>query len=91
MFPPVEWLNVRKHQISAESIFERQNQAWRELLEDGSEWVKLERVYGLGNVKNAYDRVMKGGFRPDQGYIWSLWDSEGEVDAEVVRRLSGKL
>jgi hypothetical protein len=44
LYLSVEWLNVRKHQISAKTTFEMQNQAWRELLEDGKEWVKLERV-----------------------------------------------
>lgn len=72
----VEWLNVRKHQISPTQIFSLQNQAWKELMEDCVHWVKLERVYGVEEVKKAYESVAKGGLGPENGFIWSLWDGE---------------
>jgi hypothetical protein len=78
-FFPVEWLNVRKHQISAQTIFRMQNEAWKELLEDGKNWVKLERVYGPENVKKAYAEIIKGDLGPDKGFIWSMWD-KGELE-----------
>ncbi|KAF8235026.1 hypothetical protein L208DRAFT_1393236 [Tricholoma matsutake] len=71
----VEWLDVRRHQISNDQIFSRQNQAWRELMTDCIGWVKLDRVYADG-VRNAYENVMKNGLGPDEGQIWSLWNKQ---------------
>ncbi|KAJ7056649.1 hypothetical protein C8F01DRAFT_1154442 [Mycena amicta] len=73
----VEWLNVRKHQLSMQEIFRRQQQAWMELMKDCVPWVRLVRVSGAEAVKKAYDEVEKKGFSPDVGYIWSLWDEGG--------------
>jgi Protein of unknown function (DUF2855) len=88
----VEWLNVRKHQLSPTEIFSMQNNAWAELMKDCVEWVELDRVYGADAVKGAYERIIGGGLGPDKGFIWSLWDNEGDADiaANEQRRL-GKL
>ncbi|KAJ7490727.1 hypothetical protein FB451DRAFT_1079496 [Mycena latifolia] len=72
----VEWLNVRKHQLSLKEIFSRQNQAWKDLMVDCIPWVRLERVSGADAVKKAYDTITDTGFSPDVGFIWSLWDDE---------------
>lgn len=77
----VEWLNVRKHELDIKEIFERQNQAWTELIQDCVRWVKLERVYGAGAVKNAYERLAKEGLGPDKGLIWSLWDNDNYISS----------
>ena len=69
----VEWLDVRKHQISISEIFNRQNQAWKELAMDCIGWVKLERVYA-DRVRSAYDHAITNGLDPDRGQIWSLWN-----------------
>ncbi|KAJ7263140.1 hypothetical protein B0H12DRAFT_1012481 [Mycena haematopus] len=81
----VEWLNVRKHQLSLHEIFRRQKQAWAELMVDCVPWVRLEHVSGGDAVKNAYDKIASSGFSPDVGFIWSLWD------AEVVKNAKTKL
>ncbi|KAJ7728587.1 hypothetical protein DFH07DRAFT_757232 [Mycena maculata] len=70
----VEWLNVRKHQLSLKEIFGRQNRAWKELMVDCIPWVRLERVTGADAVKKAYEKIVEAGFSPDVGFIWSLWD-----------------
>jgi hypothetical protein len=73
----VEWLNVRKHQLTPREIYGMQDNAWRELMKDCEGWVRLERVFGAEDVKRAYERVAKEGFKPHEGFIWSLW--EGDV------------
>jgi hypothetical protein len=72
----VEWLNVRKHQLSLTEIFSRQHQAWKELMVDCIPWVRLERVSGAEVVKKAYEKIADTGFSPDVGFIWSLWDED---------------
>lgn len=73
----VEWLQIRKHQLSVSEIFSRQQTAWTELMADCTKWVELERVYGGNGVKKAYEKVV-GGLGPDKGFIWSLWDEQQE-------------
>ncbi|KAF7312096.1 hypothetical protein MIND_00221900 [Mycena indigotica] len=72
----VEWLSVRKHQLSLHEIFSRQKRAWKELMTDCVSWVKLVRVSGPDAVKRVYDEVAKSGIPADVGYVWSLWDEE---------------
>ncbi|KAJ7161455.1 hypothetical protein C8R43DRAFT_992917 [Mycena crocata] len=72
----VEWLNVRKHQLSLNEIFRRQAQAWKELMVDCVPWVQLERISGADAVKKAYEKIADTGFSPDVGFIWSMWDDE---------------
>ncbi|EFI28166.1 hypothetical protein CC1G_14193 [Coprinopsis cinerea okayama7 len=71
-----EWLNVRKHQLSIQEIFQRQIQAWSELMRDCTHWVELQPVYGANEVRDAYIRLAKEGLGPDKGLIWSLWEQE---------------
>ena len=71
-----EWLDVRKHQIPIGEIFKRQNEAWKELMQDCTEWVQLERISGPQAVRDAYVKLAKEGLGPDKGMIWSLWDEE---------------
>lgn len=70
----VEWLNVRKHQLSPRDIHRMQDKAWKELMRDCVGWVSLERVFGAEDVKRAYERVVTEGFKPHEGFIWSLWE-----------------
>ncbi|KAJ7506904.1 hypothetical protein B0H11DRAFT_2169905 [Mycena galericulata] len=80
----VEWLNVRKHQLSLKEIFGRQHRVWKELMVDCVPWVRLERVAGADAVKKAYEQIAKTGFSPDVGFIWSLWDdAAGAVGARL--------
>jgi methionine synthase I (cobalamin-dependent) len=72
----VEWLNVRKHQLTPREIHRMQDNAWKELMKDGVEWVILERVLGAEDVKRAYERVAKEGFKPHEGFVWSLWEGD---------------
>ncbi|KAJ6585606.1 hypothetical protein B0H19DRAFT_1110274 [Mycena capillaripes] len=72
----VEWLNVRKHQLSLHEIFRRQKEAWAELMVDCIPWVRLEHILGADKVKKAYDNIATSGFSPDVGFIWSLWDDK---------------
>ncbi|KAF9555438.1 hypothetical protein CPC08DRAFT_642870 [Agrocybe pediades] len=79
-----EWLEVRKHQLPISEIFSRQNQAWKELMTDGAQWVRLQRVYGPERVKNAYEALTREGLGPDCGLIWSLWD-EDKVSNNIIQ------
>jgi hypothetical protein len=79
----VEWLDVRKHQISIAEIFSRQNQAWKELMVDCIGWVKMDRVYGEENVKEAYEAVAKNGLGPAQGLVWSMWEGENTLISKL--------
>lgn len=74
-----EWLAVRRHQLPIQDIFDEQNRAWKELMEDCIDWVELERVNGAEKVKDAYLGVAKEGLGPRKGLVWSMWDSEPEV------------
>ncbi|KAF7327411.1 hypothetical protein MKEN_00318900 [Mycena kentingensis (nom. inval.)] len=75
----VEWLHVRKNQLSVQEIFARQQKAWAELMEDCVPWVQLVRVSGAEAVKKVYDEVSKNGFSPKIGYVWSLWADEEQT------------
>lgn len=72
----VEWLHVRRRQISPTDMFAMQNQAWRDLMRDCRNWVKMERVYGPDAVGEAYEHAVKRGIGPEKGYIWSLWEED---------------
>ena len=79
-----EWLDIRRHQIPILEIFRRQNQAWKELMEDCTGWVELKRVYGAAGVEKAYRKVIsREGLGPDKGLIWSLWD-EGDTTTKSM-------
>jgi hypothetical protein len=81
-----EWLAVRRHQLSIAQITSLQRQAWRELITDCRNWVKMDHIFGGEGVKAAYEDVAKGGLGPDKGLIWSLWRKGVETDC-----LSSKL
>jgi hypothetical protein len=81
-----EWLAVRRHQLSIAQITSLQRQAWRELITDCRNWVKMDHIFGGEGVKAAYEGVAKGGPGPDKGLIWSLWRKGVETDC-----LSSKL
>ncbi len=77
-----EWLAVRRKQLSPLEIFERQNVAWHALMRDGQNWVKLERVRGAGEVKRAYEELVRDGVvGPEKGFVWSMF-SEVEEKSE---------
>jgi hypothetical protein len=71
-----EWLHIRRHEIPVLEILRRQNQAWKELMEDCTGWVELNRVYGAAGVEAAYIKLSREGLGPDKGLIWSFWDAE---------------
>lgn len=79
----VEWLDVRKHQISVAEIFHRQNRAWKALMKDCIGWVKMDRVYGAERVKEAYENVAKAGLDPNTGLVWSLWDEDNKLFSKL--------
>jgi hypothetical protein len=78
-FYMVEWLNIRRQQLSPAEIFAAQSRAWRELMEDCRAWVKVERVFGEREVEKAYERIVGGGLGPHKGYIWSLWEDQNSL------------
>jgi len=71
-----EWLHIRRHQIPVLEIFRRQNKAWQELMEDCTDWVELDYVYGAARVEEAYLKLSREGLGPDKGLIWSFWDRD---------------
>jgi hypothetical protein len=78
LFFMVEWLALRRREWDKDTNAEMQNAAWAALLRDGRAWVRLERVYGGEAAGAAYRRVLRGELGPEVGYIWSLWDHEGD-------------
>ena len=72
-----EWLAARKRQLSVAQITSMQAAAWRGLMDDGKDWIRIERVFGGEQVQEAYRRVAKEGTDPTLGGIWSLWDDPG--------------
>lgn len=72
----VEWLAVRVKQLSVKEIVGMQIKAWKRLLVDAKAWIEITRVYGGEKVKAAYDSALEGGLRAEDGYVWSLWDSQ---------------
>lgn len=77
-----EWLAVRGKQMTTEQITALQNEAWADLMRDGSDWIAIKYVRGGKAVKTAYENVAKGGLGPNSGMIWSLWD-----DAELGSKM----
>ncbi|KAM6503342.1 Protein of unknown function (DUF2855) domain containing protein [Amanita muscaria] len=78
-----EWLSIRRRQMSPKEIAVRQNEAWKELIQDGSDWVKLERYFGVEAIKRAYDRLVREGIGPEAGLIWSLWEQEPQIKSRL--------
>ncbi|KAI0346376.1 hypothetical protein BDW22DRAFT_1323844 [Trametopsis cervina] len=70
-----EWLVVRRSQMTVLELIAMQAQAWKDLMEDGKDWVKIERLYGGAAIVDAYRRVATNGTDAASGMIWSLWDS----------------
>ncbi|KAL4254586.1 Protein of unknown function DUF2855 [Abortiporus biennis] len=79
-----EWLAIRRKELSAAQIAEMQAEAWKELMVDGKDWVKIQRVNGPDEVLKAYDIVSKGKLGPDVGMIWSMWDEENDLKKAKV-------
>jgi hypothetical protein len=69
-----EWLTLRQKQLTIAQITEMQAQAWSELMKDGKDWVKIERIYGGPAIVDAYKSIASNGTDPTSGMIWSLWD-----------------
>lgn len=78
-----EWLQLRLKQLSVKTVTAMQQEAWKDLMRDGKDWVKIEQIYGGDKVKEVYKKILKGELSPDRGMIWSLWDSP---DAEEKAR-----
>lgn len=78
-----EWLALRRTQLSVEQMTTMQLQTWKQLMKDGKDWVRTERVYGGEKVKEAYAKMVKGGLGADAGMIWSLWDGPVQVSAKL--------
>ncbi|KAF8839166.1 hypothetical protein BDN67DRAFT_953938 [Paxillus ammoniavirescens] len=74
-----EWLAVRKKQLSVSEITRLQRDAWSGLIRDCRTWgVTIRRVYGAEGVKRAYDEVIQSRIPPSQGFIWSMWEDDGQ-------------
>lgn len=69
-----EWLAVRQKQLTVEQITGMQAQAWKELMTDGKNWVKIARIYGGPAITEAYKSIAQNGTDAASGQIWSLWD-----------------
>jgi hypothetical protein len=85
-----EWLAVQRKRLAIDEITSMQARAWRNLMVEGKDWVRIERTYGGTAVERAYHEVMKKGTDPTIGMIWSLWDSPG-LEREVRPRLQALL
>lgn len=82
-FFTVEWLAHRRaNSLTVPQIAEMQAEAWAALMRDGQSWVRLERLYGAEKVKAEYERIGKHGLGPEVGQIWSLWDSEEQLETK---------
>lgn len=75
-----EWLAARRNQLTVSQITTMQAVAWRELMLDGREWVKIVRMNGTTAVERAYHEIAKGGLDPKTGMIWSLWEDDTDFD-----------
>lgn len=84
-FFTVEWLTYRRaHSLTVAQIAVMQAEAWGALMEEGKNWVQLQRIYGAEKVKSEYARIGKEGLGPEIGQIWSLWDEEqGDVSVKA--------
>lgn len=78
-----EWLDVRRSQLPVQEIIQRQNKAWAEMMQDCKLWIELERVHGADKVMLAYERVIREGFTPTVGHVWSMWDDPAAVRARL--------
>lgn len=78
-----KWFATRRLQLSVKEIIKGQNKAWAELMHDCKRWAELESVYGAGKVMLAYERVLKDGFTPAKGYVWSMWNEPVAVRARL--------
>ncbi|KIY65625.1 hypothetical protein CYLTODRAFT_492180 [Cylindrobasidium torrendii FP15055 ss-10] len=74
-----EWLNVRRRQLDVRDIFSMQQTAWMDLMDNCTEWVEVERVYGAEAVKDSYKSIVTNSVSAKKGLIWSLWDSNAPV------------
>ena len=77
-----EWLEVRRRQLSPSEIAAKQNKAWKELMQDGAGWVKMERCYGVEGVQRAFEKLVQDGVGPEVGLIWNLW-GESQMKARL--------
>ena len=82
-----EWLDIRRFQIPLQEIVQRQDVAWKDLMEDCVSWVELQRICGPTAVKVAYETLVKEGLDPDKGYVWSLWNEDPSKSHLVSSRL----
>ena len=78
-----EWLVVRRTQLTVTEIAKMQNDAWSNLLRDGSSWVQIEHIYGPQNVQHEYEQIIQSGVGPEKGYVWSMWE---ESDLKLNRQ-----
>lgn len=81
-----EWLAVQRKRLRIDEITNMQALAWRDLMTEGTSWVRIERVYGGNAIERAYREVAVKGTDPRTGMIWSLWDSP-ELERGVRPRL----
>jgi len=82
-----EWLAIRRSQIPLQEIVQKQDVAWKDLMEDCVGWVELQRICGPAAVKAAYEKLVKEGLGPDKGYVWSLWNEDPPKSGLVSSRL----
>lgn len=81
-----EWLAVQRKRLRVDEITAMQAHAWRELMRDGREWVRIVHVHGGPAIERAYREVAERGTDPTIGMVWSLWDGP-----EFDRRESSNL
>lgn len=94
MFFMVEWLSVRRTQLSTREIANMQWGAWDALMRSCHAWLRIERVWWTGakswmdetkGVVEIYDECVRGEIGPDRGLVMSMWE-EG-VDEHVSSKL----
>jgi hypothetical protein len=74
-----EWLALRVRPLLVADITQMQKTAWERLLDEGHDWVHIERVHGGAAVRSTYKRIVSGGLGPTTGLAWSMWEEEDQA------------
>jgi hypothetical protein len=79
----VEWLAVRRAQLSTQEIANMQFGAWDALIRSCHTWLMIERVWWTSakswmdetkGVIEVYEECVRGEIGPDRGLVMSMWE-----------------
>ena len=75
MFFMPEWMHDVRKRTSVQEIARRQKEAWEWLMVDGKNWVRFQSYEGGPAVLRKLKATLSGSVGPDEGLVFSLWDS----------------